>query len=89
MVKTINQIGWNKVAVIHTNDSRTKLGSKHDVHENIGQGNLGPELFRFLVRHPLIKKLPFILETPAGKKSKNLNDQKENLDRIKAYASQT
>src|SRR3989339_822720 len=34
-------IGLEKLAVIHTNDSKTELGSHKDRHEHIGKGFLG------------------------------------------------
>lgn len=57
-------IGLDKLAVLHLNDSKTKLNSKHDRHEVIGEGELGVEAFRNIVNHPKLSGLPMILETP-------------------------
>jgi deoxyribonuclease-4 len=35
-----------------------------DRHENVGEGHIGIRGFRLLLRHPALRKLPFILETP-------------------------
>jgi len=58
------EIGWEKLGAIHTNDSKGDLGSNKDRHEIIGQGFLGVEPFKALLRHPKFSQYPFILETP-------------------------
>ncbi len=58
-------IGLDRVKVIHTNDSKTKLGSHHDRHERIGEGYIGKEAFRRILNHPRLRRKAFILETPA------------------------
>lgn len=57
-------IGLDEVKVIHTNDSKAKLGSNVDRHENIGEGQIGLEAFRRIINHPALRDKPFILETP-------------------------
>ena len=57
-------IGLERLKIIHANDSRTDLGSHHDRHEHIGRGHIGLDGFRTIVNHPLLRDLPFILETP-------------------------
>lgn len=61
------EIGENKLIIIHSNDSKTKLGSKNDKHANIGRGRMGENPFFWLLHHPKTKDLPFILEVPALK----------------------
>ena len=39
-------------AAIHLNDSKTPFGSHRDRHELIGEGILGPEPFRWIMRDP-------------------------------------
>jgi len=58
------EIGLGRLVLIHANDSKTPLGSNVDRHENIGQGLIGINGFRFIVNHPLLSHLPFIIETP-------------------------
>jgi deoxyribonuclease-4 len=48
----------------HLNDSAGELGSNRDRHVLIGEGALGPEPFRWLLRDPRAAKVPLILETP-------------------------
>ncbi|MFN4218714.1 MAG: deoxyribonuclease IV [Candidatus Bipolaricaulia bacterium] len=58
------EIGLERVALIHLNDSKFPLGSRRDRHEHIGQGHIGTEGFRLIVNHPALREKPFILETP-------------------------
>lgn len=57
-------IGLDKLKALHLNDSKNSFGSHKDRHELLGEGNLGVETFRAIVNHPVLKKLPMILETP-------------------------
>ena len=57
-------IGLSRLKAIHVNDSKNPLGSHKDRHERIGQGTLGQKAFARIVRHPRLRDLPFILETP-------------------------
>lgn len=57
-------VGLEQLKVIHLNDSKNPLGSHKDRHEKIGEGFLGLEAMVRIVRHPVLKDLPFILETP-------------------------
>ncbi len=56
--------GLDRLALLHLNDSKTPLGSNHDRHENIGEGEIGLEGFRHLVQHPALADLPGVLEVP-------------------------
>lgn len=57
-------VGLEKLKVIHINDSKSPLGCRIDRHEHIGKGKIGIEGFELILRHPYLKELPFILETP-------------------------
>ena len=48
----------------HLNDSEGELGSNKDRHVLIGEGRIGMEPFRWLVRDRRAKGVPLILETP-------------------------
>lgn len=60
--------GKDRVKLVHVNDSMTALGSKRDRHETIGKGEIGIDPFRELLTHPLMRNVPFVAETPGGKK---------------------
>ena len=57
-------IGLERLHALHLNDSKNGRGSHKDRHEKIGQGNLGLDAFAAVVRHPRLRELPMILETP-------------------------
>jgi deoxyribonuclease-4 len=57
-------VGLDKLKALHLNDSKNPFGSHKDRHEVIGSGSLGVATFETVVNHPVLKKLPMILETP-------------------------
>lgn len=57
-------IGLDRLKALHINDSKNPYASHKDRHECIGKGSLGLETFQNIIRHPLLGKLPMILETP-------------------------
>ena len=57
-------IGLARLKAIHLNDSQNERGSHKDRHARIGEGHIGLEALVRVVRHPALKDLPFILETP-------------------------
>lgn len=57
-------IGLHRLYAVHLNDSMNPLGAHKDRHQKIGQGYIGLEALKAVVRHPVLKQLPFILETP-------------------------
>lgn len=57
-------VGINRIKLIHLNDAKNKLGSRHDRHEHIGKGYIGLEGMRRIINHPQLRNLAFILETP-------------------------
>ena len=59
-------IGWEFLAAVHLNDSKTPLGSRVDRHEQIGKGHVGKEAFRLVLNHPRFSRVPGVLETPKG-----------------------
>jgi deoxyribonuclease-4 len=57
-------IGIGRLKAVHLNDSMTPFGSHKDRHEKIGHGTIGYEALLAVTRHPALRGLPFILETP-------------------------
>ncbi len=57
-------VGLKKIRAFHLNDSKKELNCRVDRHEHIGQGCIGIEPFRALVRDPRFKETPAALETP-------------------------
>ncbi len=57
-------VGLDKLKALHLNDSKNPFSSHKDRHELLGQGSLGLNTFRAVVNHPVLCRLPMILETP-------------------------
>lgn len=57
-------IGLEHLKAIHLNDSQNPMGSHKDRHAKIGEGQIGLEALSAVTRHPALRHLPFILETP-------------------------
>lgn len=57
-------LGIGRLKAIHINDTKNPFASHKDRHAQIGKGFLGIEALGAVVRHPLLRELPFILETP-------------------------
>jgi deoxyribonuclease-4 len=60
-------IGLKHLRVLHLNESKSGLGSRVDRHDNLGQGKIGLETFRWIMQAPVLATIPKILETPKGK----------------------
>ena len=57
-------IGASYLRGMHINDDKRELGSRIDRHASIGEGTLGMDFFRRLMRDPRFDDMPLILETP-------------------------
>lgn len=68
-----NLIGLDKIKAFHFNDSKGDLGSHLDRHAHIGEGKLGLEPFRYIIKR--FPTIPKVLET-----SKENNMDIKNLN---------
>ncbi len=75
-------VGLECLHLLHLNDSRTPLGSRVDRHWHIGEGCIGLRGFKGIMRHPVLKDLPAIMETPWS-----LRWDKRNMARVRSLAS--
>ena len=58
-------IGIDRLALIHLNDSKSALGSRHDRHEHVGAGKIGPAGLAAFLRDPrLAPRTALVMETP-------------------------
>lgn len=57
-------LGLDLLRAIHLNDSMMPFGSHKDRHAAIGEGEIGWEALLCVMEHPLLKDIPFYLETP-------------------------
>ncbi|MDR1240918.1 MAG: deoxyribonuclease IV [Oscillospiraceae bacterium] len=58
------KVGIKHLKAIHLNDSKNPCGSKKDRHEKIGKGRIKIKCFEEILNNPVLRNLPFILETP-------------------------
>ena len=57
-------LGLARLKAIHLNDSKNPFFSHKDRHEKLGDGALGLKALESVINHPLLRGLPFYLETP-------------------------
>jgi len=58
------EVGGERLAMLHLNDSRAALGSRADRHAHIGGGTIGAVGMAALLTHPSLARVPAYLETP-------------------------
>ena len=81
-VKKIDEtIGFEKLKLVHLNDSKGDFNSRIDRHEHIGMGKIGEEGFRNVLASRL-GTLPLILETPKDSRRSDVG----NLMKVKKLA---
>ncbi len=85
MAEFEREIGFDRLVVVHANDSKSPLGGVRDRHENIGDGHIGYDGFRTIMRHPAFRDVPFLLEVP-GIEGKG--PDLENVNRLKAIRAE-
>jgi len=83
VVKDIeNILGLEKVKSIHLNDSVPGLGTNKDRHANLGEGKIGKDTFKKILGYEKFKEIPFILETPAMKSPKTIEEEVRVLRKL-------
>ncbi|MBL3528374.1 MAG: deoxyribonuclease IV [gamma proteobacterium endosymbiont of Lamellibrachia anaximandri] len=56
-------VGFNYLRGMHLNDSKPDLGTRVDRHHSLGQGKIGWDAFRYIMRDPRFDDIPMVLET--------------------------
>jgi deoxyribonuclease-4 len=56
-------VGFGCLRGMHLNDSKKALGSRVDRHHSLGKGELGLEVFKYIMNDPRFDDIPMILET--------------------------
>ncbi len=59
-------VGWEKLKLIHLNDSKQPMGSRRDRHQHVGKGEIGEAAFRRIMNDPQMRNIPMVLEIPGG-----------------------
>lgn len=73
------EVGLERLKVIHLNDTQEELGSLRDRHYAIGKGEIGRRGFNLIINHSKLRELPFVLETPRDGE----DEDKENLNVVR------
>ncbi|HSJ10280.1 MAG TPA: deoxyribonuclease IV [Longimicrobiales bacterium] len=79
-------IGLERIRMFHLNDSVGALGSRRDRHAHIGEGALGDDAFRSLLRDDRFRDIPKLLETP--KDDDAVAADRRNLARLRGYRAE-
>ena len=82
LAKFDDVIGFEKLKVVHLNDSKFGLGSARDRHEHVGMGYIGREGFKAILHHEAIRELPMIVETDQDE----LGDHQGDLRMVRKLA---
>jgi deoxyribonuclease-4 len=59
-----NTVGFRYLCGMHLNDSKPERGSHVDRHESLGEGKIGFDLFKYIMKDDRFNEIPLILETP-------------------------
>lgn len=78
------RVGLDRLSLFHLNDSKGGLGSRVDRHEHIGEGKIGLEPFRTIVRARRFRRIPKIIETPGGVEGGP--EDRKNLELLFSFA---
>lgn len=78
-------IGIENIKCIHINDSKNKIDSHKDRHENIGKGTIGLDTLMKIIGCDKLKDVPKILETPY---IEGISPYKEEISLIRSLSKQ-
>jgi len=73
-------IGLKHLKIIHLNDSKTEFNSRIDRHANLGEGKIGLDNLKRLVRDQRLGAIPLILEVPGS----GSGPRKQDIDTLKS-----
>lgn len=77
------EVGLGLLRCLHLNDSKATRGSRLDRHEWIGEGRIGAEAFRRIMRDRALQDVIKIIETPKG--DDPVRHDRRMLRRLRAY----
>ena len=65
LIDTIREdLGWERLKMIHLNDSKFPLNARQDRHARIGEGTIGRDGFKTFFSFKEWQDIPLLLETP-------------------------
>jgi len=56
-------VGFHYLKGMHLNDSKTELGSRKDRHQSLGAGEIGWDVFKYIMKDDRFNGIPMVLET--------------------------
>ena len=56
-------VGFQYLRGMHLNDAKSAFGSRVDRHHSLGEGNIGHDAFRFIMKDARFDGIPMVLET--------------------------
>ncbi|MEX2252668.1 MAG: deoxyribonuclease IV [Thermoleophilaceae bacterium] len=74
------EVGLDRLRCLHVNDSRVPLGANRDLHENLPDGELGPEGLAVFLSEPRFEGLPALIET-AGPEGNGADEDQVQIAR--------
>lgn len=77
-------VGFEKLEIVHLNDSKHGCGTSRDEHAHIGTGEIGEAGMRAIITDERLRSVPFVLETP----TENGKSFAWNIDRVTEWAAQ-
>ncbi len=77
-------IGYERLGMMHLNDSKAPFGSRKDRHELIGEGAIGEGPFRRIMTDPRLAPVAKVIETPKGDEPEVMDTRM--LNRLRGYA---
>ncbi|MEP7384370.1 MAG: deoxyribonuclease IV [Gemmatimonadota bacterium] len=77
-------IGFERLGMMHLNDSKVPFASRKDRHELIGEGAIGEGAFRRIMTDPRLTHVAKVIETPKGDEPEVMDTKM--LNRLRAYA---
>jgi deoxyribonuclease-4 len=78
-------VGWDRLHMMHLNDSKFGLGTHRDRHELIAEGHLGEGVFRRVMTDSRLAAIAKVIETPKGDDATATDTRM--LTRLRSYAA--
>jgi deoxyribonuclease-4 len=75
-------VGFERLKIVHLNDSKGEIGCNIDRHEHIGLGQIGEIGLAQVIKFTNSKNIPIILETPIDERRDDLG----NIEKVKELA---
>ncbi len=79
-----NTVTFDKIKLIHGNDSKVDFNSGKDRHEHIGKGKIGEGGFRSIINNKQLNKFDMIVETPPEGVKEDIQVLKELRDKAES-----